>query len=336
MPLAGPMLGINHLNKSFGSLQALRDLSFNVGKGEMFGFVGSNGAGKTTAMLIMLGVMSADSGEVTWNGAPISFEARKTIGYMPEERGLYPRFAVGPQLEYLARLHGMNKTEAHAAMGYWTERLGIQARREDNVQKLSLGNQQRVQLAAALIHNPTLMVLDEPFSGLDPVAVDVMSQVLKEKVESGASVVFSSHQLDLVERLCDRVGIISQGHMVAEGTINELRSTESQQLALASGAAPEQLSAALLPLGITLAPDPLDGSAEAPAISGLTRVIFNQPAGVSDQTVLQAAISAGPVHEFGPRRPHLTDLFKDVVVVTAPDQPETKPAKRSLWKKVAR
>ena len=310
------MLRIDALNKSFGSLKALDNLNFHVNPGEIFGFVGSNGAGKTTAMRIMLGVMSADSGTVTWNGTPLNFETRREIGYMPSERGLYPRMPVGKQLEYLARLHGLDKKSAHDRMEYWTERLGLGWRREDNVQKLSLGNQQRVQLAAALVHDPKMLVLDEPFSGLDPTAVDVMSKVLREAANTGAPVVFSSHQLELVEKLSDRVGIISQGHMVAEGTVDELRSTEHQQFAIAVGSDPQSVQQALLPLGITLAADPLEGTAEAPRREGVTRLVFTQPVGISDQDILRAAVTAGAVHEFAPRRPHLSELFNNVVVTT--------------------
>lgn len=186
------MLEVQDLNKSFGTLQALKGLSLKVQPGEIFGFVGSNGAGKTTAMRIMLGVLSTDSGRVSWNGKEVNDDVRRKIGYMPEERGLYPKMQVGRQLEYFARLHGLGKAEAAQATEQWTDRLGVAGRRNDNVQKLSLGNQQRVQLAAALVHDPIILVLDEPFSGLDPVAVNVMSQVLKDKAKSGVPVIFSS------------------------------------------------------------------------------------------------------------------------------------------------
>ncbi|MCF2706747.1 ATP-binding cassette domain-containing protein [Arcanobacterium haemolyticum] len=322
------MLRIDSLNKRFGTLQALNDLSFHVNPGEVFGFVGSNGAGKTTCMRIMLGVMSADSGDVSWNGAPISFSQRQKIGYMPEERGLYPRMEVGPQLTYLARLHGLSKAEADEAVSYWTQRLGIEARVNDSVQKLSLGNQQRVQLAAALVHNPDILVLDEPFSGLDPVAVDVMSDVLREKAKSGVPVIFSSHQLDLVERLCDRIGIVSQGHMVAEGTVDELRSGSQVRLAAAIAAPFESVSAALSRFGITAEADPLEGTSEAPSRPGVTRLVFTEPAGVSDQDILQSLLTCGPVHEFAPRRAHLNELFKDVVVAPAPGDTESSSDKK--------
>lgn len=169
-------LEIDRLCKRFGDVVALDDLTFRVARGEIFGFVGSNGAGKTTTMRIILGVTEPDSGQVRWREEPITDVSRRGIGYMPEERGLYPRMKVGEQLTYLARLHGMSQQTAAAATREWTERLGVADRLEDEVQKLSLGNQQRVQLAAALVHDPEVLVLDEPFSGLDPLAVDVMSR----------------------------------------------------------------------------------------------------------------------------------------------------------------
>ena len=216
-----PSLEIDTLSKSYGTLRALDELSFSVRSGEIFGFVGSNGAGKSTTMRIALGVLSADEGEVRWDGRPLDFAARRRVGYMPEERGLYPKMKVGEQLVYLARLHGLTTGAARASMERWTEILGVAARRGDDVQKLSLGNQQRVQLAAALVHDPEILILDEPFSGLDPVAVDVMSGVLRERAHAGAPVIFSSHQLDLVQRLCDRVGIIKAGRMVTVGSVEE-------------------------------------------------------------------------------------------------------------------
>ena len=219
------MLKITHLSKRYGSLQALDSLSFDVGAHELVGFVGANGAGKSTTMRIIMGVLEGDGGTVTWNGAPVDAAARRRIGYMPEERGLYPKMKVGGQLTYLARLHGADRAGAERAAQEWTERLGLAERRGDDVQKLSLGNQQRVQLAAALIGDPGLLILDEPFSGLDPVAVDVMSEVLRERAAAGVPALFSSHQLDVVERLCDRIVIIRSGRLVAAGTIEELRAT---------------------------------------------------------------------------------------------------------------
>ncbi len=292
-------LEIDHVNKRYGDVTALRDMTFTVRPGELFGFVGSNGAGKTTTMRIALGVLAADSGEVRWAGAPINLATRRDIGYMPEERGLYPKMKVAEQLIYLARLHGLSPTAATRSVDAWLERLGVAHRRDDEVQKLSLGNQQRVQLAAALVHDPSILVLDEPFSGLDPVAVDVMSQVLLDKRDQGVPTVFSSHQLELVERLCDRVGIVRAGHLVTEGSIDELCAGGSEQLVID-------------------APDAPPGWADhLPGVSVLqhtgTRTVLELHAGGDDQTVLRAALATGPVHEFARRRPSLTELFREVV-----------------------
>ncbi len=173
------MLEITGVSKRFGSVRALDGVTFAVQPGEVFGFVGSNGAGKTTTMRIVLGVLGADAGEVRWKGEPVDAELRRRIGYMPEERGLYPKMKVGEQLTYLARLHGVPAAGAEGAVRRWTDLLGVGHRLGDEVQKLSLGNQQRVQLAAALVHDPEVLVLDEPFSGLDPSAFEVMRGVLR-------------------------------------------------------------------------------------------------------------------------------------------------------------
>ena len=295
-----PVLEIDALTKSYGTLRALDNLSFEVGSGEIFGFVGSNGAGKSTTMRIALGVLSADAGEVRWDGRPLDFEARRRVGYMPEERGLYPKMKVGDQLVYLARLHGLTTGDAKASMERWTEILGVAARRGDDVQKLSLGNQQRVQLAAALVHDPEILILDEPFSGLDPVAVDVMSEVLRERADAGAPVIFSSHQLELVERLCDRVGIIKAGSMVATGSVAELRSSSAPRwLVDAPGAPPGWTDG--LPGVTTVSTDGTRTVVEVTAMPD------------AEQAVLRAALATGSVREFAQQRPSLTDLFRHVV-----------------------
>ncbi|MBC8092426.1 MAG: ABC transporter ATP-binding protein [Pseudonocardia sp.] len=292
------MLEIQGVSKRFGAVQALDDVTFAVRPGEVFGFVGSNGAGKTTTMRIVLGVLSSDAGEVSWKGEPVDADLRRRIGYMPEERGLYPKMKVGEQLTYLARLHGLPVAEAGAAVERWTTLLDIGHRRGDEVQKLSLGNQQRVQLAAALIHDPEVLVLDEPFSGLDPTAVETMSGVLRSKADAGVPVIFSSHQLELVERLCDRIGIISGGRMVAVGSVAELRERDSS-------------------IVLDVVGPPPGWSAGAPGIEVLeaadTHTRIRLAPGVDDQDVLRVALAAGPVHEFHRRRPPLTELYRDVV-----------------------
>ena len=301
------MLELSRLSKRFGSLQALDDLSLSLDRGEIVGFVGSNGAGKSTTMRIVMGVLAADSGAVTWMGAPVDAAIRRTIGYMPEERGLYPRMKVAEQLVYLARLHGLSASAAKAAAERWTERLGLEGRRGDEVQSLSLGNQQRVQLAAALVSDPELLILDEPFSGLDPVAVDVMSQVLLERAAAGVPTLFSSHQLDVVERLCDRVVIIRSGRLVADGTIPELQATETPRWRVvveqAAGSPPVEAASLNLP-------------APTVELDDAGRLVITA-AGADEQALLSAAQRLGTVRELGPVRHRLTEIFRDVLTATS-------------------
>ena len=302
-PEGATMLELSRLSKRFGSLQALDDLSLSLDRGEIVGFVGSNGAGKSTTMRIVMGVLAADSGAVTWMGAPVDAAIRRTIGYMPEERGLYPRMKVAEQLVYLARLHGLSASAAKAAADRWTERLGLEGRRGDEVQSLSLGNQQRVQLAAALVSDPELLILDEPFSGLDPVAVDVMSQVLLERAAAGVPTLFSSHQLDVVERLCDRVVIIRSGRLVADGTIPELQATETPRWRVvveqAAGSPPVEAASLNLP-------------APTVELDDAGRLVITA-AGADEQALLSAAQRLGTVRELGPVRHRLTEIFRDVL-----------------------
>jgi ABC-2 type transport system ATP-binding protein len=305
--LAGPLqttvadcvLEFDRLSKRYGEVVALQDLSFKVRAGELFGFVGSNGAGKTTTMRIAMGVLSADAGEVRWAGAPITFETRRRIGYMPEERGLYPKMQVLEQLVYLAQLHGMPAATAQEAATRWLDRLGLAARVTTEVQALSHGNQQRVQLAAALIFAPEILILDEPFSGLDPVAVDVMSTLLREQARAGIPVVFSSHQLELVEQLCDRVGIIRHGRMVACGTVAELAGGSAERLWVDAPLAPADWTGRL-------------PGATVRQRQG-TRTLLELAPGCDDQTVLRAAIETGPVREFRRDMPSLSELFRHAV-----------------------
>ena len=301
------MLELSGLSKRFGSLQALDDLSLSLDRGEIVGFVGANGAGKSTTMRIVMGVLHADAGTVTWQGAPVDAAIRRSIGYMPEERGLYPRMKVAEQLIYLARLHGLSASAAKAAANQWTERLGLEKRRGDEVQSLSLGNQQRVQLAAALVSDPELLILDEPFSGLDPVAVDVMSQVILERAAAGVPTLFSSHQLDVVERLCDRVVIIRSGRLVADGTIPELQATEAPRWRVvvepAAGSAPAQAATLNLP-------------APTVELDDAGRLVITA-AGADEQELLSTAQRLGTVRELGPVRHRLTEIFRDVLTTSS-------------------
>ncbi|MHB1569680.1 MAG: ABC transporter ATP-binding protein [Solirubrobacteraceae bacterium] len=296
-----PGLELVGLRRSFGDLVAVDDLSFTIPAGRLFGFVGRNGAGKTTTMRIVCGLLSPDAGSVLWRGARIDQIARTRIGYMPEERGLYPKMRVADQLEYFAVLHGASHAQGRAAARRWLDRLGLAKRESDRVDALSHGNQQRVQLAAALVHDPELLVLDEPFAGLDPIAADVMSDVLHEQAARGVPVLFSSHQLELVEQLCESVAIIDRGHLVACGSVAELRSSGPRLLRI------DVRDAAA---GWT---DSLVGAKLVERANG--RTVLELSAQADPQRILDAARSAGTVTHFSELAPTLAELFREVVPV---------------------
>jgi ABC-2 type transport system ATP-binding protein len=296
-----PGLELIDLRRRFGDVVALDGVSLCVDEGTVVGFVGPNGAGKTTAMRIALGVLAADAGEVRWRGRPVDGPARRRFGYIPEERGLYPKMRVLDQLVYLARLHGVGRAAAQARGQEILDALGFADRARDRVENLSLGNQQRVQLAAALVHQPDVLVLDEPFSGLDPVGTDVLVEMLdRERRERGVPIVFSSHQLELVERICDRVAMILDGRIVADGTIEELRASRERRL-----------------LRVEVSGD-ADGWFESiPGVRLSERVpngvVLELEDGTDHQRVLDLARSVGEVRHFSMVRPTLAQLFREVV-----------------------
>lgn len=292
-------LELRDLRRSFGELVAVNDLSFSIPAATVFGFVGRNGAGKTTTMRIICGLLAADAGSVRWDGRPIDARARERIGYMPEERGLYPKMRVGDQLEYFAVLHGASHEQGRAAARTWLERLGLGERVSGRVEELSHGNQQRVQLAAALVHGPDLLILDEPFAGLDPIATDDMADVLRAEAARGAPVIFSSHQLELVERLCDAVAIIDHGRLVACGPVDELRSGGPRLVRVdVRGATPRWTE--ILP--------------DIELVEGTNgRAVFKLSAPGDSERILDAARTAGSVTHFSELQPSLAELFREVV-----------------------
>ncbi len=295
------MLELDDLTRHYGDVRALDGLTFSVEPGQVFGFVGANGAGKTTAMRIVMGVDRCDSGAVRWQGQPVDADARRQFGYMPEERGLYPKMPCRRQLTYLARLHGLSKSDAADRATRWLTHLGLADRADDKLEELSLGNQQRVQLAAALVHDPTLLVLDEPFSGLDPLGVDVMSEILLERAKQGVPAIFSSHQLELVERLCDAVAIIDRGRLVASGTVADLRRREQPMLRVDVDA-----------------PDPHGWVRGLPGVIGAEPngqgVLIELAADADSDALLDAARAAGRVRHFGFVEPTLAQRYREVVV----------------------
>ncbi|AZS45093.1 ABC transporter ATP-binding protein [Microbacterium oleivorans] len=293
------MLQLRGITKSYGSRRVLDDVAFDVAPGRLTGFVGGNGAGKTTTMRIMLGVLGRDAGEVTLNGAPVTAADRRLFGYMPEERGLYPKMKVLEHIVYLARLHGFSKTDAATRATALLEELGLGERLEDNVETLSLGNQQRAQIAAALVHDPEVLILDEPFSGLDPIAVDVVANVLQTRAAQGVSVLFSSHQLDVVERLCDDLVIIAGGTIRAAGTREGLRAEHAtRRFELVSGTDAGWLRD--------------EPGVEVVDFDG-GYALFEADSDETVQRVLQRAVAAGDVTTFAPRRPTLAQIFTEVI-----------------------
>jgi len=293
------MLEVRGVGRSFGDRQVLHDVTFDVLPGRMTGFVGSNGAGKTTTMRIILGVLSADIGTVRLDGDDLLPEDRRRFGYMPEERGLYPKMRVAEQLVYLARLHGLDQGRAKRNTADLLDQLGLGERAGDTVQSLSLGNQQRAQIAAALVHDPEVLVLDEPFSGLDPIAVETVLAVLKSRADAGAPVLFSSHQLDIVERLCDDLIVIADGSIRATGSREGLREEHSGQRyeLLVAGDA--------------------DWVREMPGVRVVElaggRALFDVDAPPIAQDVLRRAIAADTVRGFVRKRPSLAQIFREVI-----------------------
>ena len=291
-------LRLDGVDRSFGDRQVLNNVSFEVAAGRMTGFVGANGAGKTTTMRIILGVLSADAGEVSWGGTALTRQDRRRFGYMPEERGLYPKMTTREQVAYLGRLHGLDAAAARRATDALLERVGLGERGNDLLETLSLGTQQRAQIAAALVHDPEVLVLDEPFSGLDPLAVDTVVTVLRERASAGAPVLFSSPQLDVVARLCDDLVIIGDGVIRAAGSRQQLRDSYTvprYELVVAGDAGWVRAH----PGGTVVE---LDGP----------RVVFDLPASADEQPVLQAALARGPVRAFRPVSPSLTEIFREV------------------------
>ncbi|MGO9855126.1 MAG: ABC transporter ATP-binding protein [Acidimicrobiales bacterium] len=294
------LLEIEGLRRSFGSITALDDLSFEVPAGHVVGFLGPNGAGKTTTMRAIFGLTDLDAGTVRWNGERVGHAERRRFGYMPEERGLYPSMLVGEQVEYLGRLHGLDQAQAAGAAHTWLERLDIADRSGSKVEALSHGNQQRVQLAAALVHDPELLVLDEPLAGLDPAGIEAIGQVLVERAQAGCCVLFSSHQLDLVEDLCERVTIIDHGRLVVAGTVDDLATRGGRRLVVRVEGDRRADWARGRP-GVTI----------SEVDAGAARLLLDDS--VDSDVVLRDAMAAGKVTQFSFERRRLSEVFREAL-----------------------
>ena len=293
------MLQVRDLYKSYGAVKALNGCTFTAAPGRMLGFLGPNGAGKTTAMRTIFGLVTPDQGTITWNGEKIGPDERMRFGYMPESRGLYPKMKVADQLIYFGRLHGMDGLGAAKAANELLNRLGLADRARDQTEKLSHGNQQRVQLAAALVNEPELLVLDEPFSGLDPIGVSTLADVLAERAQRGATVVFSSHQLDLVEDLCEDVVIIHQGRVVQTGAVEAIKDASPVrhlEIELADGLTPV-----------------LEGLEKFVSTREGDRIYLQVPADLDVRPLMSGALATGSVRRFVYTTPSLSEIFLEAV-----------------------
>src|SRR5579883_3247543 len=302
-------LEVEHIHKWFGELHVIEDLSMDVREGSLFGFLGPNGAGKTTTMRMILDILRPDSGTITWNGIDARDVPRGYWGYLPEERGLYPKVEVQEQLLFLAQLYGLPKVEASRSLDEWLERFQIQEYRKRKVEELSKGNQQKIQFLATILHDPHILIMDEPFSGLDPVNANVLKEAFLEMHRRGKTIIFSTHQLEQVEELCEDIVIIDKGQSVAQGSVRDIKRQHGRNLAhLRLDNDPE---AAFL--------DSLEGVQVIKRRQDYIEMQFQ--AGLNPNLIVEAALQHGGIISlFEIVEPSLTDIFIELVGST-PDTP---------------
>lgn len=292
-------LEIEHVSKRFGKYTAVDDLSLSIPEKTIFGFLGANGAGKTTTFRIILGLMDASSGNVSWNGKPVDYSTSDNIGYLPEERGLYPKQKVKEQLIFLARLKGMSKQEAEKELGRWLERFKVPDYADKKVEELSKGNQQKIQFIASVLHKPSLLILDEPFSGLDPINVELLKQAVLDLKESGTTIVFSSHRMEHVEQLCENLCILNKGKTVLQGSLKEIKQSFGKKNLIIHAdfdvsflkEYPGVRKSAVTPEGIQL-------QIEGEEVAG---------------SILQEIVGRGFIRKFALEKPSLNDIFIEKV-----------------------
>lgn len=291
------MLEVNELYKSFGRLKAVEDISFTIKPGEIMGLIGQNGAGKTTTFRIILDLLTADKGEVLWEGKGISKKLFNKIGYLPEERGLYPKVSIEDQILYFAQLRGRKKQDIKPLIDEWLKKFDVKGQKSDKVKTLSKGNQQKVQLICTLIHQPELIILDEPFSGLDPVNAELLEDGIREAQANGATIIFSSHNMNNVEELCDSLIMLKDGKQVLSGTLNEVRQQFGRtKLFLESSLTSEELMA-------------IDGvSRVEKSREGLDIVYLSDPE--AGRVIFEKATKDGYIPTFSQQPPTLEEIFK--------------------------
>ncbi len=291
------MLVVDHVSRSFGSIAAVNDVSFRVEPGSVFGLLGPNGAGKTTTMRMILGIYVPDGGSIRWKEKPIDLQVRRTFGYLPEERGLYGKMTVRDQIAYFGRLHGLEAEVARERTARWMDTLGIAHYAKRACNELSKGNQQKVQLASAVLHEPELLVLDEPFSGLDPVNAQAMLDCIHSLAESGTALILSSHQMFQIEDACRAFCIVGDGHVRAQGTLAELRATFPTRVVRVSPDTP-----AIRAVFATRGAREIRSSAPDSAS-------FELPATTDFAELLRDVVAAGPVESFERQEPSLGQIY---------------------------
>ncbi|WP_203248679.1 ABC transporter ATP-binding protein [Sporosarcina beigongshangi] len=290
---------LENVTKRFGDFTAVNDLSLSVGDGTMYGFLGANGAGKTTTFRMILGLLNANEGRITWNGKPISYATSPQIGYLPEERGLYPKMKVEDQLIFLAQLRGMSKGDAKRELHNWLERFEVPHYATKKIEELSKGNQQKIQVIASLLHKPQLLILDEPFSGLDPVNVEMLKAAILDFRNEGATIVFSSHRMDHVEELCEQLSIIDKGKQIVSGSLRDVkRSFSKHNVRIHSD---NDLSLLASISGVTSVTKTVEGA------------IYQVEAEEIASKLLTAALQTGPIRHFEIEEPSLQDIFIEKV-----------------------
>lgn len=292
---ADPVVRLRGVNKSFGSNQAVRDLDFELPRGTVCGLLGPNGAGKTTAIRIMLDILGPDNGTVELLGEPVGPAVRERVGYLPEERGMYQKMKVGEHLAFFGEIKGLAHGEAKRQAGRWLERLGLADRAEDRVDSLSKGMQQKVQFIATILHDPEFLILDEPFSGLDPINSELLREIVVERKRDGGTVLFSTHMIDDAERICDRVCMIAGARKVLDGTLAEVRAESGRK-------------------DVVVVFDGDRGWLSGPAVDSVTdhgrRAEIRLSPGADPQTLLRAAVAAGArVERFEIAEPSLREIF---------------------------
>ena len=289
------MLSIQNVTKHFDGILAVDDLSFDIPEGCIFGFLGPNGAGKTTTMRMVLDILRPDSGAISWRGAAITESVRSRFGYMPEERGLYQKMKVGDELLFFGRLYGLGPATAASRVREWLERFDLADRRNSRVEELSRGNQQKIQVITALLHDPDLALLDEPFTGLDPINSELLGEALRSLRDSGKTVVLSSHRLEQVEELCDRIAIIARGRLRLQGGVSEVRDRAIRRIVDVRTASGQVRGAEALPLQLLE--------------SGRDHLRFALEPGADPQAVLAALMEREQIQLFSLERPSLQEIF---------------------------